>query len=152
MFHCHGCGLGGDVFQFIELLLHCTFRQAVKHLAKRAGITIDGFRPSPDLQRLVAEQRAQRDAKTAFARFCDQRVALVSAHYRSLSRSATWAETFLRTAARYWARAPSPEVAPQPARLPRLERVLGIRERPLSRLAGRLDRWPTGGQRRFGLG
>jgi DNA primase len=96
VFRCHGCGLGGDVFRFIELLLPCSFRRAVEHLAKRSGITIQGFQPSPELQHLVAEQRAHREAAAAFAEYWNRHVANVNAKYRALCRAATWAETFLR--------------------------------------------------------
>jgi DNA primase len=40
IFHCFGCGVGGDVFKFIELQEGLNFPEAVKTLASRAGITL----------------------------------------------------------------------------------------------------------------
>ena len=37
-FKCFGCGEGGDIFKFIELVQNCDFNEAVKRLADRAGI------------------------------------------------------------------------------------------------------------------
>ena len=37
-FKCFGCGEGGDIFKFIELVQNCDFNEAVKRLAERAGI------------------------------------------------------------------------------------------------------------------
>jgi DNA primase len=97
VFHCHGCGAGGDVFRLVELLLHCTFRQALEYLAERSGIALEGFKPSPELAQQLEEQRAVREAEQAFARFCDERIATVSARYRRLSHAATHAENYLRS-------------------------------------------------------
>ena len=37
-FKCFGCGEGGDIFKFIEIIENCDFNEAVKRLADRAGI------------------------------------------------------------------------------------------------------------------
>ena len=60
VFHCHGCGAGGDVFEFVRLLHRCSFRQSVEFLAGRAGVRMDGFKPSPELTAKVAALKAQR--------------------------------------------------------------------------------------------
>jgi DNA primase len=99
VFHCHGCKAGGDVFRFVELLLHCTFRQAVEHLAGLSGIAIEGFKPSPELVNRVAEKRVAREAELAFTSFAKTRIATVNAQYRALSRAVTNAEDYLRTGA-----------------------------------------------------
>lgn len=47
IFHCFGCGVGGDAFKFLELQEGLSFPEAVKQLANRAGITLpedDAFR------------------------------------------------------------------------------------------------------------
>lgn len=41
LFHCFGCGAGGDVIRFIERTQHVSFPEAVRRLARRAGLTID---------------------------------------------------------------------------------------------------------------
>ncbi|MCC7535286.1 MAG: DNA primase [Deltaproteobacteria bacterium] len=39
-FHCFGCGAGGDVFQFLMRVEGRTFPEALRELARRAGITV----------------------------------------------------------------------------------------------------------------
>ncbi|MGQ0794143.1 MAG: DNA primase [Deltaproteobacteria bacterium] len=41
IFHCFGCGAGGDVFGFIMRYKNISFPEAVEELAKRAGIVIE---------------------------------------------------------------------------------------------------------------
>ncbi|MDH4162273.1 MAG: DNA primase, partial [Nitrospirota bacterium] len=45
IFHCFGCGVGGDAFKFLELQEGLNFPEAVKKLADRAGITLPENRP-----------------------------------------------------------------------------------------------------------
>jgi DNA primase len=97
VFRCHGCGVGGDIFKFIRLLHKCSFRQAVEFLASRAGMSIDGFKPTPELTAKVAAIKSQREDQLAFRRFCNERVKAINERYRSLERSATHAEDYLRT-------------------------------------------------------
>lgn len=40
IYHCFGCGKGGDVFSFLMELEHLSFPEAVKFLAGRAGVEI----------------------------------------------------------------------------------------------------------------
>lgn len=40
LYHCFGCGAGGDVIRFIERLEQVPFREAVRRLAARAGLAI----------------------------------------------------------------------------------------------------------------
>src|SRR5438105_5858559 len=39
-FHCFGCGVGGDVFKFLELHEKVGFQDAVKMLAQKFGIAL----------------------------------------------------------------------------------------------------------------
>ena len=39
-FHCFGCGVGGDVFKFLELQEKLGFQDAVRHLASKFGMPI----------------------------------------------------------------------------------------------------------------
>lgn len=41
IFHCFGCGIGGNIFTFLMKIRGITFPEAVKVLSKRAGIKID---------------------------------------------------------------------------------------------------------------
>jgi DNA primase len=40
IFHCFGCGVGGDVFKFIMLIENLTFAEALHRLAEKAGISL----------------------------------------------------------------------------------------------------------------
>ena len=56
-FHCFGCGVGGDVFKFVELQEKVGFHEAVRHLAARFGI------PIPELEGgEPRESAAEREA------------------------------------------------------------------------------------------
>jgi DNA primase len=49
IYHCFGCGKGGDVFSFLMELEHMTFPESVKYLAARCGIAIvDDFDPDQE--------------------------------------------------------------------------------------------------------
>jgi DNA primase len=41
LFHCFGCGAGGDVIRFVERAQQVSFPEAVQRLACRAGIALD---------------------------------------------------------------------------------------------------------------
>jgi DNA primase len=62
IFHCFGCGAGGDVFKFIELQEGLNFPEAVRKLAERSGIT------------LPADSRSRQENK----RSDDERAALLA--------------------------------------------------------------------------
>ena len=51
IFHCFGCGVGGDAFKFLELQEGLNFPEAVKQLAGKAGIS------------LPADSRSRREDK-----------------------------------------------------------------------------------------
>lgn len=53
IFHCFGCGKGGDIFTFVQEIEHVPFREALESLASRAGVQLDDL---PD------EERGQRSA------------------------------------------------------------------------------------------
>ncbi|HXD72414.1 MAG TPA: DNA primase [Vicinamibacterales bacterium] len=55
-FHCFGCGVGGNVFKFLELHEKVTFPEAVRMLAQKAGMSIP--------ETVDAEKEQGHDAKT----------------------------------------------------------------------------------------
>jgi DNA primase len=58
IYHCFGCGVGGDVFKFVMELEKCTFPEAVRTVAEKCGIPV--LRPgerSPE-ERQANQQRA----------------------------------------------------------------------------------------------
>jgi len=58
IFHCFGCGEGGDAFTFLMKVGHFSFPQAVEELAKRYGVAL----PSRELSPPQKKEMAQREA------------------------------------------------------------------------------------------
>ncbi len=46
MWHCFGCGTGGDIFKFVMLYDHLEFPEALKFLAEKAGVPIQTMSPT----------------------------------------------------------------------------------------------------------
>jgi DNA primase len=46
IFKCFACGVGGDVFKFVQLRENLTFPEAVERLGKRVGIEVERTRPT----------------------------------------------------------------------------------------------------------
>lgn len=49
LFHCFGCGVGGDVISFVQRIDHLSFTEAIERLASQTGIQlryVDGAGPS----------------------------------------------------------------------------------------------------------
>ncbi|MDP2321417.1 MAG: DNA primase [Acidobacteriota bacterium] len=57
-FHCFGCGVGGDVFKFMELQDKVGFQEAVRSLASRFGIPIPELEASGEHRETAAEREA----------------------------------------------------------------------------------------------
>ncbi|MBI3328013.1 MAG: DNA primase [Nitrospinae bacterium] len=57
IFHCFGCGVGGNVFHFIMKYEQLTFPEAVAHLARRCGVTL----PKHTSHTATAAQDVQRE-------------------------------------------------------------------------------------------
>ena len=57
IFHCFGCGVGGDAFKFLELQEGLNFPEAVKHLAGRSGISLPESRPRADEKKSDDERK-----------------------------------------------------------------------------------------------
>jgi len=56
IFHCFGCGVGGNVISFIMKMEGLTFPEAVKFLAKRVGVIIEEHPPTPQEKRRLDER------------------------------------------------------------------------------------------------
>src|SRR3954466_9683329 len=54
-FHCFGCGVGGDVFKFLELHEKVGFQDAVRMLAQKFGVSL------PELSEGTSDE-SRRDA------------------------------------------------------------------------------------------
>jgi DNA primase len=84
-FHCFGCGVGGDVFKFLELHEKISFPEAVKQLAQRFGV------PLPELERDDEHRAGAQERETllkihevAAAWFASQLASPAAARVRAL--------------------------------------------------------------------
>lgn len=70
MYHCFGCGAGGNVYTFIMRYENLTFPEAVQFLAKRAGISLpDAEETEEDKKRKSRRERLYQINKSAAAYF-----------------------------------------------------------------------------------
>lgn len=73
IYHCFGCGAGGDVFKFVMELEKCTFPEALRTVAEKCGIPIPRPRERSPEERRENQQRSalvemHQLAATFFAR------------------------------------------------------------------------------------
>ncbi|HVS74264.1 MAG TPA: DNA primase [Candidatus Acidoferrales bacterium] len=59
IYHCFGCGVGGDVFKFVMEMDKCSFPEAVRMVAEKCGI------PIPRPRERTAEERKETQQRTA---------------------------------------------------------------------------------------
>jgi len=57
IYHCFGCGVGGDVFSFVMAMEKCDFREAITTVAEKCGIPIPKARPSSPQEKQATQQR-----------------------------------------------------------------------------------------------
>lgn len=57
IYHCFGCGVGGDVFSFVMAMEKCDFREAVTTVAEKCGIPIPKAKPTSPQERQATQQR-----------------------------------------------------------------------------------------------
>lgn len=58
LYHCFGCGAGGDAVRFLQAVEHLTFVEAVERLAKEAGVTLRYEGDSPAARRAASRRQA----------------------------------------------------------------------------------------------
>lgn len=73
IYHCFGCGVGGDVFKFIEEMEKIAFPEAVRVVAEKCGIPVPAPRERSPEERRTNQQRSalveiQRAAAAFFAK------------------------------------------------------------------------------------
>ncbi|HEY6837216.1 MAG TPA: DNA primase, partial [Geobacteraceae bacterium] len=73
IFHCFGCGVGGNVFTFIMKIEGLTFPEAVRFLAKRTGVVIED-------RALTPAEKQRQDERDTLYRIND----LAAAFYRDI--------------------------------------------------------------------
>jgi DNA primase len=67
VYHCFGCGVGGNVFTFVMEHEKVSFAEAVRFLADRAGVTLPA--PSPEAEALASEAEILYNVMRLSARF-----------------------------------------------------------------------------------
>jgi DNA primase len=74
IFHCFGCGVGGDVFKFVMLIDRVTFPEAVRTVAEKAGIPIQEERIVSAEDDAASQLRKEMYRLNEFATnfFCEQ--------------------------------------------------------------------------------
>ncbi len=73
IYHCFGCGVGGDVFKFVMEMDKLTFPEAVRAVAEKCGISVPRPRERSPEERRETQQRSalvemQSDAAAFFGR------------------------------------------------------------------------------------
>lgn len=82
-FHCFGCGVGGDVFKFVELQEKVNFQEAVRILAARFGIPIPELEATGEQRESAAEREALvKIHELALAYFREQLASPAGAKWR----------------------------------------------------------------------
>ena len=73
IYHCFGCGVGGDVFKFVMEMEKCAFPEAIRIVAEKCGISIPRPKERSPEERKENQQRTvlvemQREAQTFFVK------------------------------------------------------------------------------------
>src|SRR5882672_1135379 len=73
IYHCFGCGVGGDVFKFVMEMEKCAFPEAIRIVAEKCGISIPRPKERSPEERKENQQRTvlvemHREAQTFFVR------------------------------------------------------------------------------------
>src|SRR5881394_3967768 len=73
IYHCFGCGVGGDVFKFVMEMEKCAFPEAIRVVAEKCGIAIPRPKERSPEERKENQQRAvlvemHREAQSFFVK------------------------------------------------------------------------------------
>src|SRR6202158_6594777 len=73
IYHCFGCGKGGDVFKFVMEMEKCAFPEAIRIVAEKCGIAVPRQKERSPEERKENQQRAalvemHREAQTFFVK------------------------------------------------------------------------------------
>lgn len=71
IFHCFGCGKGGDAVKFVMEIESLTFREALVQLARQFGLPLPRFDDSPDAEEAGAREK-KRQALLAICAAAEQ--------------------------------------------------------------------------------
>jgi DNA primase len=73
IYHCFGCGVGGDVFKFVMEMEKCSFPEAIRVVAEKCGISVPRQKERSPEERKENQQRTvlvemHREAQTFFVK------------------------------------------------------------------------------------
>jgi DNA primase len=73
IYHCFGCGVGGDVFKFVMEMEKCAFPEAIRVVAEKCGIAVPRQKDRSPEERKENQQRSvlvemHREAQTFFVK------------------------------------------------------------------------------------
>jgi DNA primase len=69
IFHCFGCGVGGDVFKFLMLIENLSFPEALHRVAEKAGVKVREYHPDAVSDGAAREREALQKIHEVAARF-----------------------------------------------------------------------------------
>jgi len=72
IFHCFGCGEGGDVFKFVQKIQGVSFIEALKELAQEAGVEIEDRQFTPEERARYERAGSLRDVCEAAAAWFEE--------------------------------------------------------------------------------
>lgn len=67
IWHCFGCGLGGDIFEFVKQIEGVEFPEALRILASRAGVVLQ--KPTADYQKETDEKKVLYEINELAAKY-----------------------------------------------------------------------------------
>lgn len=65
IFHCFGCGVGGDVIHFVSKIENLDFKQAIEALAEKSGITLPILTDGQDAKKIELKEKVYKINKIA---------------------------------------------------------------------------------------
>ncbi|MBI2117997.1 MAG: DNA primase [Elusimicrobia bacterium] len=94
IYHCFGCGVGGDVFKFVMELERCSYGEAIKKLAQRKGIPVEEKETNPQYIQEQEKRKKQLLILKRAARFyhkslMESEEAATARHYLTKERGLT---------------------------------------------------------------
>ena len=69
IFHCFGCGKGGNVFRFVMEIEGISFLEAAEKLAKRAGVKLPEKEMTPEQRRRMEQRKRYLQINELVARY-----------------------------------------------------------------------------------
>ena len=58
IFHCFGCGVGGNVIHFVSKIENLDFKQTLEMLAERSGITLPTLDNGQDARQIATKRKS----------------------------------------------------------------------------------------------